>query len=276
MLPYYFYLCQSAYLGKTTFHRSYKLLSKLHTSHHCQAHPNAIQMRFINVFIAFAIISRVIAFTSIRAVSIISYSYRATPINASPSRFFLPDINYGLSDDEFLAWFTKEVASCPGRKKYSSVYDDSINAIVQWRKRYRGNPRLWKRIFKKERVIKELVESAPIIDLVKKAVDASPVGSKKFTIIDLCSGKGYLSMLLSEILPGEKVERCILVDKAWAIASKETTELKRHHMNWDHIYGVNPATGDTYFTTWPISLLTSKQGKHSVRSFDSFFHSNCQ
>ena len=28
---------------------------------------------------------------------------------------------------------------------------------------------------------------------------------KKVTIVDLCSGKGYLSMLLSEILPRDKV-----------------------------------------------------------------------
>ena len=32
-------------------------------------------------------------------------------------------------------------------------------------------------------------------------------------------------------------------------------------MNWDHIYGVNPLSeeNDTYFTTWPIPLHTSKQ-----------------
>jgi hypothetical protein len=68
-------------------------------------------------------------------------------------------------------------------------------------------------------------------------------------------------MFLSEILPKDKVERCVLVDKAWAIASKETTALKPHHMNWDHIYSTNPITGDSSFTTWPIRLYTSKQGK---------------
>mmetsp|Transcript_16481 Transcript_16481/g.34695 ORF Transcript_16481/g.34695 Transcript_16481/m.34695 type:complete len:400 (+) Transcript_16481:42-1241(+) len=174
----------------------------------------------------------------------------------------LPDINYGLSDDEFHTWIAGEIANCPGRKTYSSVYEDSINAIVQWRKRYRGNPLLWKRVFKKERVIKELVESAPIIDAVKRAIVESSNcdAGEKVTVIDLCSGKGYLSMFLSELLPEEKVERFVLVDKAWAIASKETTlELKPHHMNWDHIYGVNPRTEESYFTTWPIPLYTSKQ-----------------
>jgi len=136
-----------------------------------------------------------------------------------------------------------------------------VNAIVQWRRRYRGNPLVWKRIFKKERVIKELIESAPIIELVKQAVVASDDITEKFTIIDLCCGKGYLSMFLSESLPPDKVDRLILVDKAWAIASKETREtgIKPHHMNWDHIYGENPTTDESYFTTWPISLFTSKQ-----------------
>ena len=123
-----------------------------------------------------------------------------------------------------------------------------------------GNPTLWKRVFKKERVIKELIESAPIIAAVKQAVESSSSSTdEQFTIIDLCSGKGYLSMFLSEILPPQKVERFILIDKAWAIASKETKELKPHHMNWDHIYSVDPKTDESYFTTWKIPLYTSKQ-----------------
>ena len=172
----------------------------------------------------------------------------------------LPDINYGLSDAEFHAWLTDEVADCPGRNTYSSAYEDSLNAIVQWRRRYRGNPALWKRVFKKERVIKELIESAPIIESVRKVV-AKNSDDDKYTIVDLCSGKGYLSMFLSEILPKGKVERFILVDKAWAIASKETAELKPHHMNWDHVYGINPLSEESYFCTWPIPLFTSKQGE---------------
>ena len=50
----------------------------------------------------------------------------------------LPDINYGLTDNEFKVWLLGEVKDCPGRNTYSSVYDDSVNAIVKWRKRYRG------------------------------------------------------------------------------------------------------------------------------------------
>lgn len=188
----------------------------------------------------------------------------------SPPPTTLPDLNYGLSDEEFHAWLHNEVRDAPGRNTYSSAYEDSLNAIVKWRKRYRGNPSLWKRVFKKDRVVKELIESAPVIEFVKRAIvesssnnniDDDDDDKKKFTIIDLCSGKGYLSMFLSEILPKEKVDKFILVDKAWAIASKKTTpELKPHHMNWDHIYGTSVNNNhSSYFTTWPIPLYTSKQ-----------------
>ncbi|KAL9182669.1 hypothetical protein ACHAXT_013321 [Thalassiosira profunda] len=197
------------------------------------------------------------AFTDTLAVASVRKT-SATFLGASiPS---LPDINYGLTDDEFHAWLCEEVSECPGRKTYSRAYEDSVDAIVQWRKRYRGNPQLWKRVFKKERVIKELVESAPIIESVRKVVESSSE-PEKITVVDLCSGKGYLSMFLSQILPKEKVERFVLVDNAWAIASKETKELGSHHMNWDHIYGTIPESeaDESYFTTWPIPLYTSKQ-----------------
>jgi len=201
------------------------------------------------------------------------YASSSSSVDSSSS---LPDLNYGLSDEEFHTWLQNEVRHAPGRNTYSSTYEDSLNAIVNWRKRYRGNPSLWKRIFKKERVMKELIESAPVIEFVKRAIvesssntqDDDDNNNKKFTIIDLCSGKGYLSMFLSEILPKEKVDKFILVDKAWAIASKkQTTELKPHHMNWDHIYGTSVNNNDdddgvassSYFTTWPIPLYTSKQ-----------------
>ena len=154
----------------------------------------------------------------------------------------LPDLNYGLTDDEFRSWLLEEVKDVPGRQTYDTVYQDSVEAIVKWRQRYRGNPAVWKRIFKKDRVIKELIESAPIIENVKKLVEESE-STEKFTVMDLCSGKGYMSMLLSEMLPSEKVERFLLVDKAWAIASKETKE----------------GSEKTYFSTWPVPLYTSKQ-----------------
>lgn len=166
--------------------------------------------------------------------------------------------HFGLSDEEFKTWLSSELENVPGRNIYSDVYEASITAIVNWRKRFRGNPKVWKRIFTKQRVVKELVESAPIIQSVKALVDANSE-DEKFTIVDLCCGKGYLSMFLSEILPPEKVHKLILIDKSWAIASPATKKILPHHMNWDHIYGKIPDSDETYFPTWPIPLFTSKQ-----------------
>ena len=190
---------------------------------------------------------------------------------------------YGLTDDEFKKWLRTEFKNVPNRQVYNRTYNDSINAIVKWRQRFRGNPKLWKRLFKKDLVLKEVIEVVPVIDAVQTYMEhhENDASSSSCTILDLCSGKGYLSMLLSEILPKDKVEKIILVDKAWARCHAK--ELLPHHMNWDHIYGTIPpvvveeeeekgaaATGvagksvaadgeNTYFTTWPIPLHTSKQ-----------------
>ena len=83
--------------------------------------------------------------------------------------------------------------------------------MLRWRRRYRGNPRLWRSLFKGEKVVKEIVESAPVIAAVREVVAAHE--GEKMTIVDLCSGKGFLSMILSELLPAARVERCILIDK---------------------------------------------------------------
>jgi len=189
--------------------------------------------------------------------------------------------SFGLTDEDFTSWLSAELSNAPGRQVYETTFDSAVLAIVKWRQRFRGNPAVWKRIFKKDRVFKELIESAPILHSVQKFVNNhanSETEDDKITILDLCSGKGYLSMFLSEILPPEKVAKIILVDKAWAMCNSEVLP---HHMNWDHIYGDIPHANDgstikqvegeiseqrflpksnlTYFTTWPIPLHTSKQ-----------------
>lgn len=188
-------------------------------------------------------------------------SSTSTSLLSTKNRHPMPDLNVGLTDDEFQSLLRSELKSAPGRETYSDVYDGAIDAIIKWRQRYRGNPAVWKRIFKKDRVLKELIENAPIIDSVRTTVDAN---EEPVVIMDLCSGKGYMSMFLSEMLPQDKVDKFILVDKAWAMCN---AEVKPHHMNWDHIYGTLPDKNienesnekQTYFSTWPIPLHTSKQ-----------------
>lgn len=145
-------------------------------------------------------------------------------------------------------------------ERYPRIRNLAPQAVTAWRSRYRGNPVIWKRMFTVDRVIKELVEAAPILDAVVSLVEEGTYdGTNKCTILDLASGRGYLSMFLSEILPKDKVEKIILIDKAWPMCNAKGS--LPHQMSWDHIYGNRPteAGGGTYFETWPISLRTSKQ-----------------
>lgn len=172
--------------------------------------------------------------------------------------------SFGWTDSEFEAWFLQElIDEAPDLyKDYTSVFHKCADCVGKWRQRYRGNNVLWKRLFKRDRVVKEVIEAIPIIDEVDQWIRQHQV-SQNVTIIDLCSGKGYLSMILSEYLPPDKVKKFVLVDKAWPMCFAEP---QPHHMNWDHIYA-NYSEGRSYFTTWPIPLHTSKQNLKIASAF---------
>jgi len=164
------------------------------------------------------------------------------------------------SDEDFISFLESEINVHPGTQtQYQHIYQLAIQAILKWRTRFHGNPKLWKRLFDKKRILKELIEAAPIIDAVQKIV-SEYTQEEPFTIVDLASGKGFLSMFLSEMLPPNKVEGILLIDKAWPMRNHSP---KSHHINWDHIYGSLPNTtavfSATYFDTWPIPMHTSKQ-----------------
>ena len=206
------------------------------------------------------------------------------------TRSSLDDVNnntYGLTDEAFEAWISEELTQENPwmANMYPDVFAAAPRCITRWRRRFRGNPALWKRIFKRDRVVKEFLEAAPILQAVVQMVDATSLPNDpndpdagKFTIVDLASGKGYLSMILSELLPPEKVTKIVLIDKAWPMCGSMP---QPHHMNWDHIYGnhttqkttdgdtttnvdmpilgTGGSVSGTYFATWPIPLHTSKQ-----------------
>eukprot|EP01043_Picozoa_sp_COSAG02_P076106 COSAG02_NODE_16010_length_1121_cov_1.448141_1_plen_301_part_00 len=136
---------------------------------------------------------------------------------------------------------------------------------------------MWQRALKRGRLLKELQESLPVIarvlrhfeqDLsarstassggrggggggggdssssseVQAAQSAAPA-----TIVDLCSGFGYLSMFLAELLPPEHVDRIVLLDKAWPMHSQDGEPTAGQ---------INPA--HIHLAGWPIRLSTSK------------------
>eukprot|EP00957_Ditylum_brightwellii_P195597 14903795-Ditylum_brightwellii.AAC.1 len=94
------------------------------------------------------------------------------------------------------------------------------------------------------------------MDAVRRIVH-NPSGEEeemreKITIVDLASGKGYLSMLLSEMLPPEKVERFVCIDKAWPMHNETSDDFKPSQISREHL-------AKPYFETWPIPIHTSKQ-----------------
>ena len=117
---------------------------------------------------------------------------------------------------EFSAWLAESLRDAPGRSAYPAVFDSIEAIIVRWRRRFHGNPRLWKRLMK-ARLLKEIVEIAPVIAATQDFVAGRRPGDAPLTIVDLASGKGFLAMFLSEMLPPERVERIFLVDRAWPL-----------------------------------------------------------
>ena len=140
-------------------------------------------------------------------------------------------------EEGFRRWFERELSTAPNQEAYSTLYADAVEAVVRWRRRFEGHPDMWKRLMKRDKVVKELIESAPVIQRVRELVEhESQLGpDERFTIVDLCSGKGYLSMYLAELLPPDKVERCVLVDIAWPRCGADM--IGPGQMNWEHIYG---------------------------------------
>ena len=95
---------------------------------------------------------------------------------------------------------------------------------------------LWQRLTKRQggvsKMVKEVVECAPVLSECLSVLEALPPGGPPATVLDLCCGKGFLSMFLSELLPERSVERILLVDKAWPPAHDEPSP---QHMSPAHL-----------------------------------------
>lgn len=199
----------------------------------------------------------------------------AGTISAPPSRRSVTGTGLPIADvapdpvddeenfEKFAKWFAERLAEEPVSQQYPELFADVCTCVLRWRHRYRGNKPLWRKLMKADKVIKEIAEAAPVLSAVRDVVNAGAPG-ERFTIIDLCSGKGFLSMILSEMLPKERVDRCILVDKAWPPRDWEGP-IREHHTSSEHIYGYN-SQGTQYFDTWPIPLHVLKQDLKRVHA----------
>ena len=143
------------------------------------------------------------------------------------------------SDGEFREILRERLAESPLAADYPDLFAKAPGCFVRWRNRFsETDPRLWRRLFATDKILKEFFEAVPVLDAVVKMIEndtrLDPDGRQSYTIIDLCSGKGYLGMILSEVLPPSKVFRIVLMDKAWPMRN---APVKAQHINWDHIYG---------------------------------------
>merc|ERR1712166_1711500 len=87
---------------------------------------------------------------------------------------------------------------------------------------------------KRGRLLKEINEALPVAARLLQWLEANaPEVGQKITVIDLCSGVGYMSILVSELLQGtEYIERFVLVDIAFPRAG---SEVMSHHINPAHL-----------------------------------------
>lgn len=154
-----------------------------------------------------------------------------------------------LENAAWEAWLREAVRSCPAyqtSEENAALLEQCCAIAAKWRARFWDHPRsLWSRIRRGDRLVKELCECIPVLVRTRDTVAALPPDTKPITVLDLCSGFGYLSMFLSEVLApySSKVEKIVLVDVKWAphnVAPGPT------HLDPEHIF----ADG------WPIRLTT--------------------
>jgi hypothetical protein len=134
-------------------------------------------------------------------------------------------------DDEWYEWAVSKMREKPSWKHYESIMLRCIEiARERWRARF--NKDTWIRVMKKDRMIKELNEIAPVLDRVVRELNSPAYEGKKTTVIDLCSGFGYFGMFIAELVPADRLDRICLVDNAWPSYGKAP---QSHHINHTHI-----------------------------------------
>eukprot|EP00929_Paragymnodinium_shiwhaense_P000817 TRINITY_DN101023_c0_g1_i1.p1 TRINITY_DN101023_c0_g1~~TRINITY_DN101023_c0_g1_i1.p1 ORF type:complete len:469 (-),score=89.81 TRINITY_DN101023_c0_g1_i1:26-1432(-) len=192
------------------------------------------------------------------------------------------------ADNDFDSWFREAVCAGAFGQAHQEILSQMADVVRGWRKRF---PRpLWLRLARHscETLIKEAREAAPVIEFVQHRMKSLAVQDGPVTIMDLCSGLGFLGMFLAEMLPADRVAAIVLLDQAWPMKgqeaanstvagaededvaetaqgeegeedAKESTpqvlskrkqqgKQSRTRLNWDHIYGL----------PWPVMLTTRR------------------
>ena len=152
---------------------------------------------------------------------------------------------------DFRVWVQDSMTNSPlyTTDGYASLIDEAIEIICELRERFWENERTtWIRLIKRGKILKEFNEVIPIAyrvrAYVKTVLSSNP--SQALTILDLCSGIGYLSILLSELLNRDYKRSnnnpnnpnlldnitFVLIDKSFPQLNQPT---QKHHINPEHL-----------------------------------------
>lgn len=115
-----------------------------------------------------------------------------------------------------MEWIETHLKKLSVWKRNPQLCETVLRKILpKWRQELSSTNELnnpWTKI--RKRIVKELNESEPFIEAVQQMVENSDDDdTRPFTIVDLCSGFGIFSMLLSELLPTDRVDTIWLLDK---------------------------------------------------------------
>lgn len=142
-----------------------------------------------------------------------------------------------------------EIAKLPVYERNLPLCERVITTVLPaWAACYGEESPVWSKIRKK--FAKEFNETEPAISFIMNQVDNNKADDgRPFVIVDVCSGFGIASMLLSEVLDASKVKCIWLLDKQWPSNPHDAAaaRAKPKHISTSHIMSRS---------SWPIPLRT--------------------
>jgi len=153
-------------------------------------------------------------------------------------------------ESTFEEWIGAKIRELPAYAYYPQLLESCILIVLRWRSRFStAAKKMWSRIISKNRLVKELNEIVPVIHECLSVADKVILApGQTMSVVDLCSGYGFLSMFLSELLPKEKFSRIVLIDKMFPRFDQRFPPSPQQ-INWEHIW----------LDSWPIRLQASRQ-----------------
>jgi len=143
----------------------------------------------------------------------------------------------------------RNIQSRPAHAQYPELLVKSRPIIELWYETFNGS-KFWKKT--RRNLPKEWNESAFVMEELVRVVDDYDMNNvanqdKPLTILDMCSGIGYLSMFLSHLLPPHKVSRIIPIDVLFrshadpTIGEEEEEEEDGKHLSTAHFtHAIHP------------------------------------